>query len=263
MDKGLGEMRMKMLTKRVRTILAMLLCVIICFQAAPIKTNAAFNDLKRVGCKFNLKKGNWVLLQSKLPGSSKYHNFYAKVIKFSKSQYPASSTTTTSSSSTSTSTTTVNVTVQVQIPKTLSKKVAKKLINTGHDYIDFLDVVVVDKYTGENLNTSETSEDGTNYKGVSVTETEWKGFKPQRLAWDSGVVYDYYVSYVKTLTIKYPSSYDRTCLGVCGTHINNYDNMVDWNEGFTEGYTVFSDTTHVKLGNKGVTGKLSHFLVIK
>ncbi len=186
------------------------------------------------------------------------------MIKYNRYQYPSSSSSTSSSSSSSTpATVTVNVTVQVQVPGKFSKNTAKSFIESGHDYIDYLDVVVVDKYTGENLNTSETSEDGTNYKGVSVYETEWKGMKPQRLAWDAGVVYDYYVSYVKTLTIKFPAGYKRTCLGVCGTHIKDYNTMLDWNEGFTEGYTVFSDTTHVKLGKKGVTSKLSRFMVIK
>ncbi len=253
---------MKRIMKKVKILLAMLLCAAVCFQAMPITSHAAFNDLKRTGCKFNLKKGNWVLVKSKIPGAKGYQNFYAKVIKFSRSQFPAPSPTTTTSNTTP-STVTVNVTIQVQKPKKVSINSAKKFIETGHDYIDFLDVVVVDKYTGENLNSSETSEDGTNYHGVSVTETEWKGLKPQRLSWDSGVVYDYYISYVKTLTIRFPSSYTRTCIGVCGTHVNDYDTMIDWNEGFTEGYTVFSDTTHVKLRSKAQTGKMSHFLNIK
>ena len=158
----------------------------------------------------------------------------------------------------------VVLTIQVQNPQKPSKKVAKKLIETGHDYIDFLDVVVVDKNTGENLNTAETSEDGTNYKGVNVTGTgSYTPTAGDKITTKDGTVYQYYVSYVKTLVIKFPSNYKKTCIGICGTHISDYDKMIDWNEGFVEGYTVFSDTTHVKLGSKKKTSQLAHFINVK
>ncbi len=251
--------------KRLRRFLAIVTAIVMLFGCAGIRSQAAFNDLKKSGASFNFAKGSWIQVYSKIPGKKGFNKFYAKITKYRQYEYPAPTGKSGSGSSTTQPSSMISVvlTIQVQNPQKPSKKVAKKLIETGHDYIDFLDVVVVDKNTGENLNTAETSEDGTNYKGVNVTETEWKGLKPQKLAWSDGTVYQYYVSYVKTLVIKFPSNYKKTCIGICGTHISDYDKMIDWNEGFVEGYTVFSDTTHVKLGSKKKTSQLAHFINVK
>ena len=252
--------------KRFCKFVALLTAMAILVGGTGITSRAAFNDLKKTGCSFNFYKGSWVQFSTKLPGKKGLSKLYAKITKYSIGEFPTPSTGSTSSSSSSSSTdslVTVTMTIQVQNPSKPSKKVAKNLIKNGRDFIDYVDVVVVDKGTGENLNTSETSEEGTNYHGVSVTETEWKGLKPQKLAWSDGTVYQYYVSYVKTLVIKFPSSYKKTCVGICGTHVGDYDKMTDWNEGFVQGYTVFSDSTHVKLGSKKKTSQLSHFINIK
>ncbi|WP_026499338.1 hypothetical protein [Butyrivibrio sp. WCD2001] len=248
--------------RRLRNFIIILL-VIVLFNCSALNSNAAFNDLKKSGCSFNFTKGSWITVYSQVPGKKGLSKFYAKITKFRMSEYPSSSGTSSSSSQSTDSTMTVIMTIQVQNPKKPSKKMAKKLINSGHDFIDYLDVVVVDKSTGENLNTAETSEEGTNYHAVNVTETEWKGLKPQKMSWSDGTVYQYYVSYVKTIVIKFPSNYTKTCVGICGTHVGDYEKMTDWNEGFIEGYTVLSDTTHVKLGSKKKTSQLSHFINIK
>ena len=248
--------------KRFCKFIALVTAIAILFGGSGIRSQAAFNDLKKSGCSFNFYKGSWVKFSTKLPGQKSFANLYGKITKYSIGEYPNPFGSNSSTSGTE-SLVTVSMTIQVQNPKKPSKKVAKNMIKTGHDFIDFVDVVVVDKGTGENLNTSETSEDGTNYHGVSVSETEWKGLKPQKLVWSDGTVYQYYVSYVKTIVVKFPSSYKKTCVGICGTHISDYDKMVDWNEGFTQGYTVFSDSTHVKLGSKKKTAQLSHFINIK
>ena len=250
--------------KRFRRFMALITAIAILVGGSGFTSRAAFNDLKKTGCSFNLYKGSWVQVSTKLPGKKGFTKCYAKITKYSIGEYPIPKIGGTSTSTTGTdSLVTVTMTIQVQNPLKPSRKVAKKMIQAGHDFIDYLDVVVVDKGTGENLNTSETSEDGTNYHGVSVSETEWKGLKPQKLVWSDGTVYQYYVSYVKTLVIKFPLSYTKTCVGVCGTHISDYDKMTDWNEGFIQGYTVFSDSTHVKLGSKKKTSQLSHFINIK
>ncbi|MBE5844151.1 MAG: hypothetical protein E7302_08210 [Butyrivibrio sp.] len=243
-----------------KKVVALILTALIIFNLSSVQSQAVFNDLSRRGVSFNLSKGNWTVFYTKLPGSNKLVKLYAKVTKFRRSEFPVS---TGMRSSTTPSTVTVVLTVQVQLPKLLSKTTAKKLLNAGHDYIDYVDLIVVDKRSGENLNTSETSEEGMNYHNVNVTESEWKGFKPQKLSWSNGVTYQYYVSYAKTVIIKFPSNYTKTCVGVCGTHINNYDKMIDWNEGFTQGYTVLSDTTHVKANDKKMTKKLCHVMNIK
>ena len=248
--------------KRFCRVLALFITIALLVNGTSITSRAAFNDLKKTGCSFNFYKGSWVQVSTRLPGKKGLSKVYAKITKYSGREYPASTGSTTTSSG-STSMMTVSMTIQVQNPKKPTKKMAKKFINSGRDYIDYLDVVVVDKVTGENLNTAETSEDGTNYHGVSVTETEWKGLKPQKLVWSDGTIYQYYVSYVKTLVIKFPSTYKKTCVGICGTHVSDYDKMTDWNEGFIEGYTVFSDSTHVKMGSKKQTAQLSHFINIK
>ncbi|WP_029320385.1 hypothetical protein [Butyrivibrio sp. AE3004] len=248
----------------VRSFVMMLLIFSLFFCAMPMSSKAAFSDLKKYGANFNLKAGNWIAVYSKIPGKSGLTKFYAKITKYRLSEYPAPKTSGSSSSSQSMDTTmTAVMTIQVQYPKRPSRQVAGSLMRSGHDFIDYLDVVVVDKNTGENLNTSETSEDGTNYHGVSVSETEWKGLKPQKLSWSNGTVYQYYISYVKTVVIKFPTGYRNTCVGICGSHVGDYQKMLDWNEGFMEGYTAFSDTTHVKLGSKKKTSKLSHFFNIK
>ena len=246
----------RLLTK----IVAIFLTALIVLNTSSIRSSAVFNDLRRRGVSFNLSKGNWTTFYTKLPGDSKLVKLYGKVTKYRRTQYPVTNS---ASAANANSTVTVVMTVQVQLPKYLSKKAAKKLLASGHDYIDFVDLIVVDKSSGENLNTQETSEEGTNYHGVTVTESEWKGFKPQSVAWANGVSYRYYVSYAKTLIIKFPSNYKRTCVGVCGTHINNYDKMIDWNEGFTQGFTALSDTTHVKIKNKKMTKKLCHVMNIQ
>ncbi len=245
-----------------KNFVMLVLIVALFFVATPINSKAEFNDLKKYGASMNLNKGNWVAVYTKLPGKKGLTKFFTKVTKFSLSEHPAPKSGA-SSAVAMDSTMTAVVTIQIQYPKKPSKKIANALMSEGHDVIDYLDVVVVDKDTGENLNTSETSEDGSNYHGVSVSETEWKGLKPQKLAWSNGTVYQYYVSYVKTLVIKFPTGYRNTCLGVCGSHIGDYNKMQDWNEGFIEGYTAFSDTSHVKLGSKKKTSQLSHFLNIK
>ncbi|WP_044916725.1 hypothetical protein [Butyrivibrio sp. WCE2006] len=239
-----------------------LLIFSITFAAMPITSSAQFDDLKKYGVSMNLNKGNWVAVYTKLPGKKGLTKLFAKITKLSIYEIPAPKAGA-AARATNDSTMTAVLTVQVQYPQKPSKKIAKALMNEGHDVIDYMDVVVVDKFTGENLNTQETSEEGSNYHGVSVKETEWKGLKPQKLTWSNGTVYQYYVSYVKTLVIKFPSGYKNTCLGVCGSHVGDYNKMQDWNEGFIEGYTAFSDTSHVKLGSKKKTSQLSHFFNIK
>lgn len=247
-----------------RGLLGLLIAIVLTCNASALPVHATFSDLTRNGVNFNLGKGNWVEVYSKIPGKKGLTKFYAKITKYRKSTFPPPKKTGSSSTANQlAATNTVVVTIQVQIPKLLSKKQAKKLLEAGHDYIDYLDVLVVDKKTGENLDTSATSEDGLNNHDVSVTQTEWKGFKPQKLAWSNGTVYQYYVSYVKTVIIKYPDTYTRACVGICGTHVGDYDKMTDWNEAFIKGYTVLSDTTHVKLGKKGTTKKLAHFFQLK
>ncbi len=248
---------MKRIYKRV---IAVILSALIIFNLSSIESHAVFNDLVRRGVSFNLSKGNWTNVYTKLPGSSKLVKVNAKITKYRRTVFPVTNS---ASATSNPSTVTVSLTVQVQLPKLLSKATARKLLQSGHDYIDYMDFIVVDKRSGENLNTSRTSADGMNYHSVNVTETPWKGFKPQKLSWSNGVTYQYYAAYAKTVIIRFPSNYKKTCVGVCGTHINNYDKMVDWNEGFNEGYTALSDTTHVKLKNKKMTKKLCHVLNIQ
>ena len=251
--------------KKIRFFAMLMLLVLLFVQVDTIHSKAAFSDLKRHGVDLQWKKGNWCKVVSKIPGKKGLSPFYAKITKFKKSTFPSGNSggSSSSSSGNAAATTTAVVTIQVQIPKALTKKAAKALLQSGHDYIDYLDVLVVDKSSGENLNTEQTSEEGVNNYGVSVTQTDWRGFKPQMVSWSNGTVYQYYVSYVKTLIIKYPSTYTRACVGICGSHISDYDKMIDWNEAFMKGYTVLSDTTHVKLGSKSKTKQLAHFYQLK
>ncbi len=247
--------------RRARILIAIMVVFCIVFNFSAIKSEARFIDLKRSGASFNLKTGNNIYVYTKLPGSSKEQKFVARITNFNRISPPSTGTTT--STNTAAQKITVRMRVQVRMTGKMGKKQAKKLLASKHDWVDFMDVVVVDQKTGENLNTSETSAEGINFRGVSVEESEWKGFQPQTVSWSDGTSYQYYVQYFKTIRIDYPTTYNRTCVGVCGTHINDYNKMLDWNEAFTEGYGVFSDTTHVKLKNKKLTAKLSHFLNIK
>ncbi len=252
------------------TLLAAILTIAIVFALVPSSAGAVFNDLERRGVKYDLVKGNWTVFYTKLPGSKSYQKLYARITKFRRVDPSESSTGGGGgSSSGDDAVITVTMTVEVALPKALPKGIAKKLAkrtaaNSGGDmFIDYVELCIVDKRSGENLNTSVTDgENGDNYKTVTVTESEWKKYKPQRVRWKGGA-YNYYVAYAKSLTITFPKKYKNTCVGVCGSHVNSYPKMQEWNKGFQEGYLVFSDTTHVKTGNKKETAKLSHFINIK
>jgi len=258
--------------KRIRkNLLSVVLIFALMFTALPFNASAKFADLKRSGVAFNLQKGNWVAVYTKLPGSKKLQKIYAKITKYYDSTKPIGSGSGGSSGGGSGSGVSYKLTIQVQFPKRMPKKIAqafqKKLDNgvtSGAYFIDYLDICIVDYRTGENLKLKENQQYGFNYKESDANEEfdGWKVYKPQTVRWNGGS-YDYYVSYAKSFTIEVPAGYKDLCVGVCGTHISNYDKMVDWNQGFIDGFTVLSDTTHVKLGNKKKTAKLSHFIRIK
>ena len=244
----------------IKSVLAAFLVFTLIFATLPITSEAAFNDLKKSGVAFNLGLGSWTAVYTKLPGVKKYQKLYAKITKFRKSGGGGSG---------GSSGAEYTMTIQIVFPKKMPKKVAQALSarTTGTEFIDYVDVVAVDYRTGENLITDQTEATyGHNYKEVaSVQELGngvWKKYKPQKVSWAGGE-YSYYVSYAKTLKITIPAGYKYTCVGICGNHIKNYDTLVDWNQGFTEGYTVLSDTAHVKLGNKKTTAKLCHFIKLK
>ncbi len=248
-----------------RVLLAIALIFSISFSSMPISSEAAFNDLRRHGVKVDLKKGNWTSFYTKLPGTSKYQKLYAKITKFSTGSKGGKGGGGGSSGGGN-----YKITIQIQIPSKINKKVAKhfmKRINNGktvgNEFIDYVDICIVDFKTGENLKSVQTDgEKGLNYQEVVVQEeNEWKKYKPQKAKIGSNT-YSYYVSYAKTYSITVPTGYTDLCIGVCGTHISNYEKMTDWNLGFAEGYTNLSDTSHVKLRNKKLTGKLCHFFRI-
>ncbi len=258
----------------VNVLLAMFLAVAIFFTAVPTPVHAEFMDLKRSGVSFNLKPGNWTIVHTKLPGSKKFQKVFAKITKYKRVPLGSSSGAKSSGSSSggssgSSSGVKVVLTVQVQLPKRLSKKIAKTLQDRrnsnlpGDTYVDYLDVVYVDQRTGENLKTSVTDgAEGDNYKDAIVSETDWRPYKPQKITWGGGS-YSYYVSYAKSITIDFPTGYKKACVGVCGNCTSNYDKIQEWNQGFTDGYTVFSDTSHVKLGSKKKTAKICHMFKVK
>ncbi len=253
-----------------RSFLSFVIVFALVFSTTSFESNAKFNDLKRSGVAFNLQKGNWTAVYTKLPGSSKMQKLYAKITKFYDSAKPAGGGTSGSSSSSGGS---YKITIQIQFPKAMPKKIAqafKARIDSGKTegnyFIDYVDICFVDYKTGENLKVYQNDEeDGPNYKDsevIKLQEDEWRYYKPQSVSWDGGS-YDYYVSYARSFSIEVPSGYKNLCIGVCGSHISNYEKMVDWNQGFIDGYTVLSDTTHVKLGKRKKTAKLSHFIRIK
>ncbi|WP_026666504.1 hypothetical protein [Butyrivibrio sp. FC2001] len=253
----------------VNVLLAMFLTVALFFAAVPMPAHAEFMDLKRSGVSFNLKPGNWTIVHTKLPGSKKFQKVFTKITKYKRVPLGGSSGTKSSSGSSGGNGVKVILTVQVQLPKRLSKKIAKTLQDRrnnnlpGDTYVDYLDVVYVDQRTGENLKTSVTDgAEGDNYKDAKVTETDWKPYKPQKVTWGGGS-YSYYVSYAKSITIDFPTGYKKACVGVCGNCTSNYDKIQEWNQGFTDGYTVFSDTSHVKLGSKKKTAKICHMFKVK
>ncbi|WP_408071858.1 hypothetical protein [Butyrivibrio sp. JL13D10] len=257
----------------VNVLLAMILCTVIFFAAIPTTVHAEFMDLKRSGVSYNLKPGNWTPFYTKLPGGSGYQKLFAKITKYRRIPLGSGSGAKTggssSSSSGSSSDVKVILTIQIQLPRAMSRKVAKKLLERrnkglqGDYFKDYVDVVYVDQRTGENLKTNVTDgAEGDNYKDCEVVETDWKPYKPQAVKW-RGNVYNYYVSYAKSITITFPQGYNRACVGICGNHVKNWEKIQEWNQGFTDGYTVLSDTAHVKLGSRKTTAKLCHMFRVK
>lgn len=256
----------------VNVLLAMLLSVVVFATAVPTPVHAEFKDLKRSGVSFNLKPGNWTFVYTKLPGSKKYQKILAKITKYRRIPLGNSSGGSSSSSGGSSSSgngVRVLLSVQVQLPRRLKKSIAKALLDrqanglAGDRFVDYLDVVYVDRRTGENLKSNQTNvDDGLNYKSATVTESSWKNFKPQTVSWNGGS-YSYYASYAKEIIIDFPTGYKNACVGVCGNCTNNYKKLTDWNEGFEYGLTVLSDTAHVKLGSKKKTAKISHMFRVK
>ena len=255
--------------KLMKTLLSIVLIMTVLFGVFPFTSEAKFNDLKRSGVSFNLQKGNWTAVYTKLPGRRKFVKLYAKITKFYDSAHPAGSGTSSSSSSSGGN---YKITIQVQIPRMpLACAQAMSQIGSGNPggrYIDYVDICIVDYKTGENLKVYQNNglEDGPNYKDsdaerLQITD-DWKPYKPNTINWNGGS-YNYYVSYARSFSVEVPAGYKHLCVGVCGSHISNYQVMTDWNQGFIDGYTVLSDTTHVKLGNKKKTAKLCHFIRIK